>query len=716
MAEQIVPGPSLTAVASPVDRFVAPVQKEVGEDPMIALARTLSKVNPNIQGFLQGRHEDYVAEETAEGEKAASYIDPSISLRQNRAGWQELIAQQRKADQANGTSYADRLAASSPHFRRGLVKSRAQRLGMALNDHLSSLYSRNPQVEIGGQMVNLHSVDDPTALSAWVQQETNSYAERYGIDEMDPVLASEVFNPMAARAWSNLSNTHSKLRLERYQQEYSDEMSSTAGMILHGATPVGEGYDEAGMDAAATTAMEALEEAVGHPLKVNSAYRSPEHNRRVGGAKHSQHTHGKAFDVDVSGMSIPERQELIRKARAAGFSGIGVYKNSLHFDVGGERNWGPDYKSGSTPEWAKEALATPTGELGIPAERLQTAHLQALLDNSAAEGLDPKVANNNVVEAVITAAFEAQNPAVLSVLDDLTTGSGSLGKIGWVKSKVAAARRSITSAINTAEREQRVREEWERADAKRAIMTEGIAALLTDPTADVTPYAGAALDSGNPELATQITAFKETMLDRGNKVRTDFKTFNQLRYHIGSSTDDAALDKLMVEVVTAGNAELIDHSAVGQLMDDIAQQRRNASVMRNPYVEDYRDKLGRIIRDRFSQGQGMFKEGGYEQEYTAVGMFDVMIRSALTENPEMGEAQLMQLASQTANQIMSMTDMQGGGGFTMGDTPAPASETPNPNDNASLASDPVALVAAAEAAGLTVAEFVEKNRLFEQER
>lgn len=38
--------------------------------------------------------------------------------------------------------------------------------------------------------------------------------------------------------------------------------------------------------------LQALRNALGKPMIINSAYRSPEHNRRVGGAKASQHLEG----------------------------------------------------------------------------------------------------------------------------------------------------------------------------------------------------------------------------------------------------------------------------------------------------------------------------------------------------------------------------------------------------------------------------------------
>lgn len=121
-----------------------------------------------------------------------------------------------------------------------------------------------------------------------------------------------------------------------------------------------------GMNAAAEAALADLERRTGGPLKINSAYRSPEHNAKVGGAKNSQHIHGNAYDIDTSGMSQAERERLIREARASGFKGIGVYDNALHFDVGPERAWGPSYSRDSLPEWAGNVLNTPVGTPQTP--------------------------------------------------------------------------------------------------------------------------------------------------------------------------------------------------------------------------------------------------------------------------------------------------------------------------------------------------------------
>jgi uncharacterized protein YcbK (DUF882 family) len=75
------------------------------------------------------------------------------------------------------------------------------------------------------------------------------------------------------------------------------------------------------LNAAALDALQALRDRVGKPLIIRSAYRSPEHNRAVGGAKASKHMQGIAFDVAMANHD-PEAFEAA--ARAIGFRGFGL--------------------------------------------------------------------------------------------------------------------------------------------------------------------------------------------------------------------------------------------------------------------------------------------------------------------------------------------------------------------------------------------------------
>ena len=101
------------------------------------------------------------------------------------------------------------------------------------------------------------------------------------------------------------------------------------------------------IDEEALGKLENLRELLGKPMIINSAYRSPEHNRKVGGAKSSNHMQGVAFDVRMDNHD-PEYFE--KCARKCGFTGFGYYPASgfMHIDTGRPRVWGTKFKSRPT--------------------------------------------------------------------------------------------------------------------------------------------------------------------------------------------------------------------------------------------------------------------------------------------------------------------------------------------------------------------------------
>ena len=80
------------------------------------------------------------------------------------------------------------------------------------------------------------------------------------------------------------------------------------------------------------TILEVLRNKLEKPVIVTSGYRTPEWNKKCGGAKYSYHMRGMAADIRVDGMSA---KELANKLNAIvpDKCGIIVYKNWVHFDV-----------------------------------------------------------------------------------------------------------------------------------------------------------------------------------------------------------------------------------------------------------------------------------------------------------------------------------------------------------------------------------------------
>ncbi|MBF0421227.1 MAG: DUF882 domain-containing protein [Magnetococcales bacterium] len=76
-------------------------------------------------------------------------------------------------------------------------------------------------------------------------------------------------------------------------------------------------------------ALIALREAWGRPMRINCCYRTPEHNRAVGGAANSQHLYGNAADVH---MPRDEQEAFKALAESMGWNGIGTYQTFIHID------------------------------------------------------------------------------------------------------------------------------------------------------------------------------------------------------------------------------------------------------------------------------------------------------------------------------------------------------------------------------------------------
>lgn len=85
--------------------------------------------------------------------------------------------------------------------------------------------------------------------------------------------------------------------------------------------------------------LQPIRDHFGAPVTFNSAYRTPEHNKKVKGAKKSYHLEGRAFDIVVKGHTP---LEVARYAQTLGILGIIQYNGFVHVDSRTERYWARD--------------------------------------------------------------------------------------------------------------------------------------------------------------------------------------------------------------------------------------------------------------------------------------------------------------------------------------------------------------------------------------
>ena len=79
--------------------------------------------------------------------------------------------------------------------------------------------------------------------------------------------------------------------------------------------------------------LDEIREKVGKPITVMSGKRCEAHNRKVGGAKKSQHVLGNAADIKIKDMHPSDVQDYLESIFGTRIGGLGRYKTFTHVDV-----------------------------------------------------------------------------------------------------------------------------------------------------------------------------------------------------------------------------------------------------------------------------------------------------------------------------------------------------------------------------------------------
>ena len=81
-----------------------------------------------------------------------------------------------------------------------------------------------------------------------------------------------------------------------------------------------------------------MRDHLGKSISINSGYRSPNHNKKIGGAKASQHLLGTASDIVVDGVKPSEVAKAIVQLIGEGKmkeGGLKAYATFTHYDIRG---------------------------------------------------------------------------------------------------------------------------------------------------------------------------------------------------------------------------------------------------------------------------------------------------------------------------------------------------------------------------------------------
>lgn len=93
-----------------------------------------------------------------------------------------------------------------------------------------------------------------------------------------------------------------------------------------------DGSDPIFLDLELVSILQKIRTHFGKAVTITSAYRTPTHNRSVGGTTYSQHQYGRAADIKVEGVS-PKKVASYATSLLPNTGGIGVYNTFTHIDT-----------------------------------------------------------------------------------------------------------------------------------------------------------------------------------------------------------------------------------------------------------------------------------------------------------------------------------------------------------------------------------------------
>lgn len=86
--------------------------------------------------------------------------------------------------------------------------------------------------------------------------------------------------------------------------------------------------------------LQVLRDHIGEAIHINSCYRPPDYNKKIGGKPASQHLTASAADITTKSYTPKQLAAEIEKLIAAGKmrqGGLGIYPGFVHYDIRGKK-------------------------------------------------------------------------------------------------------------------------------------------------------------------------------------------------------------------------------------------------------------------------------------------------------------------------------------------------------------------------------------------
>jgi hypothetical protein len=227
-------------------------------------------------------------------------------------------------------------------------------------------------------------------------------------------------------------------------------------------------------------------------------------------------------------------------------------------------------------------------------------------DRALATGLNPRVANEMTVQAVVDIAMRERNPAILEVLKKVRGGSGFLYGTKQAQEKVREATDYISAAVQRDNVARRQEEAETRAETERTTFAEAAQAIISAPdirAVDLSPFVQVFASQGNTGAIRELTNLQDVL--EGEKFETHPEVLNDTLAGIWTPGGGVTMRRL----VGLLNNKQIDPQAFSFLAGQIQSRDSEASggaddgkdPNRNIQYRDGRTALRSLFVNDFAQ-------------------------------------------------------------------------------------------------------------------
>ena len=120
------------------------------------------------------------------------------------------------------------------------------------------------------------------------------------------------------------------------------QLASAAGLARlapHGLHIQNSNVDVSCLKPELVRVLKKVERHYGRPVVVTSGYRDPNRNKKARGVENSLHIYCAAADIQIEGVTKSELASYLRSMPGRGGVGTYCYTDSVHIDIGPERDW-----------------------------------------------------------------------------------------------------------------------------------------------------------------------------------------------------------------------------------------------------------------------------------------------------------------------------------------------------------------------------------------